>query len=212
MKHWVGEVLSWLGESLSTDGRALLDLYGKWLQEEALPAGALGPGEAARIEERHLADSLAFAAGLAPDVPAVLDIGSGAGLPGIPLAILRPNAEFVLLDRSGGRSELAARAIRVLGLDNATAHQGAVESWTERFPGVVSRASLPPRALYPLLGSLLAGGGNAVIGLSRKEGGYGASKANSESALYGLVAEVIEVPVLDSPSWLLRITRRDQST
>ena len=209
VKHWVGSVLRWLGESLSTESLDLVEQYGAWLEREALPAGAIGPGEAGRIQERHLADSLAFAAGLAPDIPTVLDIGSGAGLPGIPLAILRPNTNFVLLDRSGRRSELAGRAIRVLGLENAIARRGDVASWKQPCSGVVSRASLTPQALYPFLKSILTPVGGAVIGLSRK--GVG-SKAKSAASAYDLDAEVIEVPVLDSPMWLLRITRRDHTT
>lgn len=147
--------------------------YESWLVAEALPAGGIGPNEADRIMERHIVDSLAMgiaarrAAGHEPAGEA-LDIGAGAGLPGIPLAILFPGMHFTLLDRSGRRVRLLLRAVRVLELDVAVRH-GPVEEVSERYQLVTSRASLPPASLLPHLRRLVSPAGICVVAGSTEE-------------------------------------------
>lgn len=208
VKHWVEVVGNWLGEST---GEAIpaLERYGRWLRDEAIVAGGLGPREGARIEDRHIADSLAFAAGLDPDVETVLDIGTGVGLPGIPLAILRPACRFVLLDRSGRRADLTSRAVRVLDLQNVTVVTRDIGAWTEPQWGLVMRATLPPNEAFPQVRRLLRPGGSAVVGLSRRGPAPNLKSLGPAAHAQSLKLEVIEVPVLDSPSWLLRIEHND---
>jgi 16S rRNA (guanine527-N7)-methyltransferase len=137
----------------------------------------------------------------------ILDVGSGVGLPGIPLAIAFPDVEVVLLDRSGRRSLLLRRVTRILGLENTQVLESDVERVDRRFPGMTFRASLPPPTAMAAARRLLEVGGRAVLGLSR-------SLAPDEAALQveadaaGLLAQVVAVPtrILDSPAWLLRIS------
>lgn len=141
--------------------------YEAWLEDEALPAGGIGPNEAERIMERHIVDSLAMgvsarrASGreLAGEA---LDLGSGAGLPGIPLAIAFPGVHFTLLDRSGRRIRLLRRAARVLELDTEV-RQGLIEDVSDRYDLVTSRASLPPASLLPHLQRLVTPDGLGVV-------------------------------------------------
>lgn len=141
--------------------------YETWLEEEALPAGGIGPNEAERIMERHIVDSLAMgvtagrALGRELDGEA-LDLGSGAGLPGIPLAIAFPGVHFTLLDRSGRRIRLLKRAARVLELDTDV-RQGLIEDVSERHDLVTSRASLTPAGLLPHLRRLVMPDGIGVV-------------------------------------------------
>jgi 16S rRNA (guanine527-N7)-methyltransferase len=100
------------GHSVDETGLRRLDIFTTWLRDEAIPAGALGPGEADRLHDRHIADSLLFSAGFPQIPPRVLDIGSGAGLPGIPLAIMWPDSEFVLLDHKGKSSSIGKSRTR----------------------------------------------------------------------------------------------------
>lgn len=99
---------------------------------------------------RHLLDSLVIIHALdalsspeprAPG-PAVVDVGAGAGLPGIPLAIARPQARVTLLDSNGKKVRFMRHAIRTLGLDNAEAHQARAEAFAPAAPFdvVTSRA------------------------------------------------------------------------
>lgn len=140
-----------------------LNRYRDWLATEAVPAGGVGPGEKSRLETRHIADSLLFALGMeATDL--VLDIGTGVGLPGIPLACLLPETRFVLLDRSARRVGLVGRAARVLELDNVEVVRSELRDWKEAVPTLVSRAAIPPEDLLPSLKTLLLPGGVAIVG------------------------------------------------
>jgi 16S rRNA (guanine527-N7)-methyltransferase len=89
---------------------------------------------------RHLLDSLAVAPFL--QGPAVLDLGTGAGLPGIPLALARPQFRFVLLDASAKKTRFVTQAVSELGLANVEVVQARVERYpaTARFDTILTRA------------------------------------------------------------------------
>ena len=88
----------------------------------------------------HIFDSLAVAKYIQGDN--CLDVGSGAGLPGIPLAIMQPERQFTLLDTNGKKTRFIQQAIIQLKLSNAKVVQARVESWqTEtKFSSIISRA------------------------------------------------------------------------
>lgn len=89
---------------------------------------------------RHVLDSLS----VAPYVrgPRVLDIGTGAGLPGIPLALALPAHQFVLIDRNSKKLRFVRQAIHELGLKNVDPVHGAVEDYRPpvRFQTLIARA------------------------------------------------------------------------
>ncbi len=125
--------------------------FGEWLIAEAAPAGGIGPAEVDRVVDRHVLDSLLFATAwqqLGHSPTTLLDLGSGVGLPGIPLAICFSSTPTVLVDRSGRRAQLARRAVRVLGLENVEIRQADFAQIPDANAStVVSRASLPPDLL-----------------------------------------------------------------
>jgi 16S rRNA (guanine527-N7)-methyltransferase len=93
-----------------------------------------------QMVSHHLLDSLAV-------VPHLwsgrwLDAGCGAGLPGLVLAISKPDWQFSLLDSNSKKTSFVQQAIIELGLHNANVHCARVEDWrpTERFDGIISRA------------------------------------------------------------------------
>lgn len=185
------------GLELDREQVSAMERFGSWLASEGRVAGGIGPSEAGRIDRRHLADSLLFASQLPADVAEVWDLGSGVGLPGIPLAIALPDTEVVLIDRSGRRVDLARRAIRILDLENCQVTRGDMESMTGRADAVVSRASLPPVRLAGLIPHFLGPGGVAVVAGSWRE----------RPKVDGW--ETIEIPlyVLDQTVWLLMMRR-----
>lgn len=195
---------SWAGLTLSGAQVQQLEVFTRWLAEEAIPAGGLGPDEGERLLDRHVADSLVLAAAWRGTRPETLvDIGSGVGLPGTPLAVAMPATAVTLLDRSGRRCRLARRAIRVLGIHNvdvvqADAVQAEVGVERRRFDVATFRASLSPGEALRVGRNLVGPGGTVVVAASR-------SRRPTGAETYG--ADVVAVPrgVLDSPAWLLRM-------
>ena len=107
---------------------------------------------------RHLLDSLV----LCPYVKSpLLDVGSGAGLPGIPLAIALPEAAVTVLDSNGKKARFLRHAVRALKLPNVTVVESRVEDYRPQqpFAVVTSRAFASLKDFFSLTGHLLAPGG-----------------------------------------------------
>lgn len=166
-----------------------------WLAEEALPAGGVGPAEGDRVAERHVADSLLLATAWrgSPPPAAILDLGTGAGLPALPLAIAHPESRVVAVDRSHRKVLLARRGARVLALPNLTVEETDFARLQGSYRAVVARAAAAPALLLPHLRRLTASDGVAVVAASRV----------TPVSVAGF--RTLEVPagVLDRPVWLL---------
>ena len=93
-----------------------------------------------QMVSHHLLDSLAVMPHLWPG--RWLDVGCGAGLPGVVLAIAQPDWQFVLLDSNSKKTGFVQQAIIELGLQNTSVYCVRVEDWksVERFDGIISRA------------------------------------------------------------------------
>ena len=132
-----------------------LDLLEKWNRVYNLT----GIRERARMVTHHLLDSLA----ILPHVkgPRVLDVGSGAGLPGIPLAIANPELHVTLLESNHKKAAFLRQAVTELGLAGAEVETQRVESWetATRFDTIVSRAFAELGQFVASTGRLLAPGG-----------------------------------------------------
>ena len=116
---------------------AYLDLIAKWNRVDNLTAIT----DVGQMVTHHLLDSLAVHPHLL-DADTVLDIGAGAGLPGIPLAIFDSGRRFVLLDAAAKRARFMRHAVATLGLDNVEVVQARADRWAppRRYDVVVSRA------------------------------------------------------------------------
>lgn len=117
--------------------------YAEILAGAGVERGLLGPREVDRVWDRHILNSAAVAELLAPD-ERVADIGSGAGLPGIPLALARPDLRLTLIEPLLRRSEFLREAVEELGID-VTIVRGRAEELSIRervgeMDAVVSRA------------------------------------------------------------------------
>jgi len=111
----------------------------------------------------HVLDSLA--ALLAVDRGPCLDLGTGAGLPGMVLAIAAPSTDFVLAESNRKRCSFLLEVIRVLGIRNARVVHGDVESLPRDvlYPIVISRAFRPPAEFVAIAARLVAPGGRVVL-------------------------------------------------
>lgn len=165
-----------------------------WIRQEAIEAGGIGPNEAGRLWGRHLADSLSFLHVL-DGCRAVIDIGSGIGLPGIPLALALPDVDFTLLDRAERRCGLARRAVRILDLANVEVVQGDASAVVTDHDVAVSRATIPPAELLPIVRHMMPNGRLAVTA---------ASQSARPEAVDGW--ELVEIPahLIGHRSWLMK--------
>lgn len=186
-----------VGVDLSSGQIERYERFANWLRNEGAPGGGIGPNELNRLEQRHIADSILFATQIPGDATEIWDLGSGVGLPGIPLAILRPETGVILIDRGGRRVDLARRAIRVLGLENCQVLQRDITDLEGEVGVLVSRASLTPEQLQPVISRLLTSDGVAVVG-----GSWSGQPSHPGW-------ETVEIPadVLDQPIWLLIMRR-----
>ena len=138
------------------------------------------------------------------ETPTIVDIGSGVGLPGIPMAIALPWCEVMLVDRSERRTHLARRAVRILGLDNVAVRTTDAERLAGSFDVVAFRASLPLPAAGEVFAAVATGDGLGLLAVSRLSAQPSVGSPPTGVA-YELSSEHPEV--LDSPFWLLRMRR-----
>ncbi|MGI9667275.1 MAG: 16S rRNA (guanine(527)-N(7))-methyltransferase RsmG [Acidimicrobiia bacterium] len=201
---------AWLGIGLDLRQQQALADYAAWLIDEAVAAGGIGPAETHRIWQRHIYDSLAYVRKIPGDATSIIDVGSGVGLPGIPVAIVRPDLSVRIVDRAERRTHLARRAVRLLDLENAVVETADITRSRSEYDVALFRASLPLDQAAGIVSSVVRPGGVALFGLSRREEPpmtpdppAGVSFALSDEA----------DAVLDSPFWLLtmRVADEDQA-
>jgi 16S rRNA (guanine527-N7)-methyltransferase len=118
------------------------------------------------VAVKHILDSLLLLHFL-PFPGKVLDFGSGAGYPGIPLAVLLPETEFTLLDSSGKKCSFLKEVARKLSLRNVHVLHARLGKRTVpalgRFEHIVTRATLPPVEAFSLLHPFLCPGGRLFL-------------------------------------------------
>ena len=122
--------------------------YVSLLAQQGIEWGLIGPREAGRLWSRHVFNS-ASPAELIPNGASVVDVGSGAGLPGIPLALVRPDMRMTLLEPQERRHEFLTLVLDRLDLtDRVEVVRSRSEEYRETFDVVTSRAVAPlPRIL-----------------------------------------------------------------
>ena len=147
--------------------------YAELLATDGVTRGLIGPRETARLWDRHLLNC-AVVAEFLPEQGVLVDIGSGAGLPGVVLAMLRPSLEVVLLEPLLRRSVFLEECVTQLGLSNATVLRARAE---EKAAAHIRADVATARAVAPL--DRLAGW---AAGLLRPGGQLLAIKGQSAEA------------------------------
>jgi 16S rRNA (guanine527-N7)-methyltransferase len=136
--------------------------YVRHLSSTGLERGLIGPGELPRMWERHVLNCAAVSELIAPQT-VVVDVGSGAGLPGLVLAIARPDLGVTLVEPLLRRTEWLEGVVRDLDLANVRVWRGRAEEFTRADSRVVTaRAVAPLGRLWGWCGPLLEPGGELL--------------------------------------------------
>lgn len=126
-----------------SDAAETLTAYAEMLATKGIEWGLLGPREGDKIWSRHLANSLALVDVLGQGID-VVDVGSGAGLPGLPVAIVRPDLRVTLMEPLLRRATFLAEAVEELGLeDRVFVDRIRAEDSDDVFDAVICRAVAP---------------------------------------------------------------------
>jgi 16S rRNA (guanine527-N7)-methyltransferase len=129
-----------LTEKQESQLAALQDLYSDW----NLKINLISRKDIGNLYEKHILHSSGIAKVIRfTDGTKIMDAGTGGGFPGIPLAILFPNVQFLLSDSIGKKIKVAEDIARQIGLENAECRQVRVEDEKRTFDFVVSRAVMP---------------------------------------------------------------------
>jgi 16S rRNA (guanine527-N7)-methyltransferase len=201
-------------ERLFGENLVLAERYATLLATDGLIRGLLGPREAERIWQRHVLNS-AVVEELVPTGCAVVDVGSGAGLPGIPIALARPDVSVALLEPMLRRTTFLTEVVSALGLTaRVTVVRGrAPESVTDLpFPSdcVVARAVAPLERLVSWTMPLVRPNGVllALRGAAAADEVLAAAAAVSRAG--GSAPELLRVggELLTDPVTVVRVVRR----
>jgi 16S rRNA (guanine527-N7)-methyltransferase len=188
----LGQLEQDLPDNAAEQFSTLLDELGRWNQRVNLTA----------IRDRdemitgHLLDSLVARSLL--QGRRILDVGTGAGFPGLPLAICEPDREFVLLDSNNKKIMFVQHTAALLGLNNVTACKGRTEDYApaERFDTVIARALGPLARLVEMAGHHVAEDGVFVA----LKGRYPAEELQELPTRWTYVVQELAVPGFESGS------------
>jgi 16S rRNA (guanine527-N7)-methyltransferase len=146
--------------------------FASLLATEGVTRGLIGPRETVRLWDRHLLNC-GVVADLVPSTGRLVDIGSGAGLPGIALALIKPQLEVILLEPMLRRVGFLQECVESLGMENTAVVRGRAEELSGKLQAdvVTARAVAPLDKLVGWAAGLLVPGGEilAIKGQSAEE-------------------------------------------
>ncbi len=201
----LAEIRTYFGESF-----AAVDGFHRMLAIHGEERGLIGPRELGRLWDRHLLNSAAVVSFL-PETGVIVDLGSGAGLPGIVIAAMRPEASLILIEPMERRCTWLAEVVEHLELANVEIKRGRAEEFHGAFQAdaITARAVAPLDRLARWSFPLLRRGGS-LVALKGKNVANELPPALKILRKYGAAdAEILEARTLDSvePTTVLRAVR-----
>lgn len=172
MKHSAIEQEPAEAAELCGGGISLVRVFAQNLGTHGEEWGLIGPDEAGRLWSRHLLNCALLAPELDREFDGplgtrlrVADVGSGAGLPGLVLAMIRPDCDFVLIEPLERRTRWLRQQVAELGLTNVEVFTGRAEEYPDKrsFDVVTARAVKALKGLIPWLEPLLIDGGRVML-------------------------------------------------
>lgn len=171
--------------------------FGRMLAEQGELRGLIGPRELSRVWERHLLNSAAVVPFLGEGTAAVIDVGSGAGLPGMVIAAMEPQRPVTLVEPMERRVQWLQEATDALGLANVTIVRARAEevAGAVRAPLVTARAVAAVDKLVKWCAPLLEPGGRMVL-LKGRSAADELERAKYVLRRAGLAGEVASAPTV----------------
>ncbi len=197
-----------LAAAVFGDRLGLAQRYCAILATEGIDHGLMGPREVPRLWDRHILNCAVLGEAI-DEGQSVIDIGSGAGLPGIPLAIARPDLRITLVEPLLRRSDFLLRTVSALGLTvdvvRGRAEEKAVRSDVARADVVTSRAVAPLERLTRWSAPLIKDGGRliALKGSSAADEIERDRKAAERNGIVGLRVESVGESIVDPVTTLV---------
>ena len=194
------------------DRLPLAERYAELLATDGVVRGLIGPREAPRLWDRHLVNC-ALLADLVPEGATLCDLGSGAGLPGLVLAIARPDLTVTLVEPLLRRTTFLDEVVDALALTSVEVVRGRAESLhgARRFDVVTSRALAPLGRLLGWSMPLVAPTG-ALVAMKGSSVADEVEAARGDLDRWGCAAPEVHVlgdGLVDSPTIALRVAWAD---
>jgi 16S rRNA (guanine527-N7)-methyltransferase len=182
--------------------------YAGLLATDGVERGLLGPREVPRLWERHLLNC-AVVTELIPADAEVVDVGSGAGLPGLVIAMLCPSVRMILLEPMLRRTVFLEECVTALGLTNVTVHRGRAEDavGTVGADVATSRAVAPLDRLVPWCAGVTRPGGT-ILAIKGRDADSELKQAGPVLRRLGVQsADVVKVGqgIVEPPATVVRI-------
>ncbi|HEX6230517.1 MAG TPA: 16S rRNA (guanine(527)-N(7))-methyltransferase RsmG [Actinomycetota bacterium] len=193
------DVASALGLELPPGAPDRLLRYAALLRDRGRRIGVISARDSDRVLERHVLDSLRAGSAVGPDDVAAYDLGAGAGLPGLVVAIAVPHLSVGLVEIRRRRVAFLELALDELGVPNASVIHGRIEDLVEPVDLCFSRALAPLPQSWDLARPLLRPGGRLVY--------FAGSRRETVELPEAGEVRLLETPVLESSGPLVIMTR-----
>ncbi|MHC2998193.1 16S rRNA (guanine(527)-N(7))-methyltransferase RsmG [Microbacterium sp. HJ5] len=197
-------------EAIFGDRVALARQFTEALGRHGEERGLIGPLELPRLWTRHILNSAVIAPLFSPG--RVGDVGSGAGLPGLVLAIARPDVDWVLIEPMERRVTWLTEQVDALGLKNVEVVRARAEDWKfgAVLDAVTARAVSALRTLVPITAPLVRDGGELILlkGASAGNEIEAAEKQLRKFRVTNARVELVGEGLLEEPSRVVRATVR----
>lgn len=191
------------------DRLPLVERYAGLLTTVGIERGLIGPGEASRIWDRHLLNCGVVSSAVVGRQ--IIDLGTGAGLPGVVLALLRPDQEFLLVDATRRRIDFLREVVAELPLTNVELRWTRAEALrgSVRADAVVARAVAPLPRLAAWALPLVARGGELVAMKGESAADEAAAAATAVAEVGGRIEGVEQIGegLIDIPATIVRVRR-----
>lgn len=175
---------------LETDQVAKLRRFAVLLSGQGADLGLVSRADRDRVWGRHVLDSLRVLPCLLPKEGSIADVGSGGGLPGVPLAVARPSILVTLIESRSQRAAYLEMVVQELGLGNARVLHAYSEDVSERFDACTARALADPERTWRFAAPLLRDRRGRVL--------YFAGRSFGQNELDALLAAGVSANICES--------------